>query len=221
MVFLPNSVFLEFIPYEQLEHANDKDYKLSTVLLDELEEGKLYEVVITQLYGMPLLRYRMGDVIKVIALKDKESQVNLPHIVIQRRVGETIDLAGLAKLDEKIIWKAIANTGIKYVEWSALKDYDQNKSFLRIYLELKKHMEAAEVERRIDEQLRIIDIDYKDIDDYLDLQPVRVTLFTPGTFQRYMDQKVKEGADLAHTKPAHVNPSEAVIKLLLQLSKVN
>jgi len=219
MVFFPDTVFFEFIPYEQLEYTDNKDYKPSTVLLNELEEGKLYEVVITQFYGMPLLRYRMHDVVKVIVLRDEKAQVNLPHVVIQRRVGETIDLAGLAKLDEKTIWQAIANTGIKYADWSACKEYDRNQSFLRLYLELKEQKEAAEVETMIDEQLRIVDTDYKDIDSYLDLQPVRVTLLSPGTFQRYMDEKVKEGADLAHLKPTHVNAPEAVIQRLLQLSE--
>ena len=220
MVFLPDSVFFEFIPYEQLDHLEDEDYKPSTVLLNELEEGRLYEVVITQFYGMPLLRYRMHDVIKVIALRDDETQVNLPHIIIQRRVGETIDLAGLAKLDEKTIWQAIASSGIKYTEWSACKEYAQNKSFLRLYLELKEQKEATEVATMIDKQLRIVDTDYKDIDSYLDLQLVRVRLLTPGTFERYRDDKVKEGADLAHLKPAHVNAPDAVIQRLLQLSEV-
>ncbi|GAI31244.1 unnamed protein product, partial [marine sediment metagenome] len=55
MVFVPDLVFFEFIPYEeQLEHQDDKDYQPSTVLLNEVEEGKLYEVVITHFYGMPL-----------------------------------------------------------------------------------------------------------------------------------------------------------------------
>ena len=220
MVFLPDTVFFEFIPEEQLEHLDDKDYQPSTVLLNELEEGKSYEVVITQFYGMPLLRYRMKDIIKVIALKDEESGINLPQIVFQRRVGETINLAGLADLDEKTIWQAIANTGIKYTEWSACKEYDQNKSFIRLYLELKERKEAREVETIIDEQLRIVDTDYKDIDSYLELQPVRVTLLTPGTFQRYMEEKRKEGADLAHLKPAHMNAPDVVIQRILQLSEV-
>ena len=221
MIFLPDMVFLEFIPYEELrDHGDDKDYQPSTVLLGELEEGKLYEVVITQFYGMPLLRYRIKDLIKVIALRDDEAGINLPQIAFQRRVDETINLAGLAQLDEKTIWQAIANTGIKYTEWSACKEYDRDQTFLRLYLELKERKEAAEIATMIDEQLKIVDTDYKDIDAYLGLQPVRVTVVSRGTFQRYMDEKRKEGADLAHLKPAHVNVSEAVVQRLLQLSEV-
>jgi len=222
LTFVPDMAFFEFIPYnEQLEHQDDKDYQPSTVLLDEVEEGKLYEVVITQFYGMPLLRYRLKDIVKIVVLRDEEAGVNLPQMVFQRRVGETINLGGLAHLDEKTIWQAIANTGIKYTDWSACKEYDKNQSFLRIYIEMKEEREASEVAVMIDKQLKIVDTDYKDIDAYLKLQPVRVTLLSPSTFQRYVDEKRKEGADLAHLKPSHVNPPGAIIQRLLELSEVS
>jgi len=219
MVFLPDMVFFEFIPYEELlKLQDDKDYQPSTVLLDELEEGQSYEVVITHFYGMPLLRYRLNDLIKVIAKGDKETGIKLPQIAFQRRVGEIIDLAGLARLDEKIIWRAIANSGIKYNDWVAFKEYDQNQVFLRLFLELRGEREATDIAKMIDEQLKIVDTDYKDIDAYLKLQPVRVTLLSPGTFERYTEERKSEGADLAHLKPTHVNPPETIIKRLLELS---
>jgi len=221
LTFVPDLVFFEFIPYEeQREYKDDNDYQPATVLLDEVEEEKLYEVVITQFYGMPLLRYRMGDIIKVTAMEDKEAGVKLPQIVFQRRVGENINLGGLAELDEKIIWQAIANTGIRFADWSACKEYKGNQTFIRLYIELKEQRETEEIETMIDEQLKIVDTDYKDIESYLDLKPVRVTLLQPGTFQRYMEEKRKEGADLAHLKPAHVNPTERDIQRLLELSRM-
>ncbi len=221
MTFVPDHAFLEFIPIEEIPKINeDKDYQPRTVLLNGVEEGKLYEVVITQFYGMPLLRYRMKDIVKFVALKDTETGVNLPQMVFQRRVDEAINLAGLAQLDEKTIWQAIANTGMKYTEWTACKEYDGDKSFLRIFLELKETREPAELEKMIDEQLKIVDTDYSDINAYLEFQPVRVTLVSPGTFQRYMDEKRKEGANPSHFKPIHVNPTAEAIQLLLKLSEV-
>lgn len=219
MTFIPDMAFLELIPYEELlEYQDDKDSQPSTVLLNEVEEGKLYEIVITQFYGMPLLRYRVNDVIRIVAMKDDEAGINLPQIAFQRRVGQVINLGGLCWLDEKTIWQAIANTGIKYTEWTACKEYDQNQSFLRLYLELKEEREVAKVEALIDEQLEIVDTDYKDVHSYLSLQPVRVTLLSTGTFDRYREEKIKEGANLAHLKPTHVNPPEVVIQRLSELS---
>jgi len=220
MTFLPDLAFLEFIPYEEiLKQEDNKDYQPSTVLLNQLEAGKLYEIVITHLYGGPLLRYRMRDIIKIVALRDEEAGVNLPQMEFQRRADEAISLASLATLDEKVIWQAIANTGIKYTEWTACKESEHDKSFVRIYLELKERKEAAEIAAMIDEQLKQVDTDYKDVETYLGFQPVRVTLLSTGTFERYAEAKRREGASPAHMKPHRINPTEAVLQRLIQLSE--
>jgi len=168
---------------------------------------------------MPLLRYRMNDIFKVAALRDEETGINLPQLVFQHRVGDTINLAGLVELDEKTIWQAIANSGIKYTDWSACKKFRKGKDSLYLYLELKEEREAAWIENMIDEQLKVIDTDYTDVGYYLGAQPIRVTLLAPGTFEAYTTEKRKEGADLAHLKPAHMNPPEQYIQRLVQLSE--
>jgi hypothetical protein len=222
MTFLPDMAFLEFIPYEELvKEGEDKDYQPSTVLLDQLEADKLYEVVITNFYGGPLLRFRMQDIIKITSLSDSEADIKLPQMVFQRRSRDVIDLAGLAQLDEKTLWSAITNTNIKYNEWTAFKEYDQGKTYLRICLELKEKNNVDHVSSMLDKQLKLIDADYRDIEDYLKEQPIRVTLLSPGTFERYAEDKKREGVDLAHLKPPHINPLEAVIKKLIQMSEVS
>ena len=219
MIFIPDMVFLEFLPYdEQLNHRDDSQQP-ATVLLDEVEEGVLYEVVMTQFYGMPLIRYRTNDVIKFVDMHDKEAGIDLPQMVFQRRIDEVISLAGLARLDEKTVWQAISNTGIKYEEWSARSERDHNQNFIHLYIELKEKREATEIAGMVDEQLKRTDTDYKDIDFYMNVQPVRVTLLSPGTFRRYTEEKAKEGADIAHIKPPHINATEALIQHVLRLSE--
>ncbi len=221
MTFIANSVFLEFIPYDKKsEYTDIKDSHPRTVLLNELEEGKLYEVILTQFHGMPLLRYRINDLIKVVALKDEEAGIHLPQIMIQRKVGESIGLGGLADIDEKTIWQAIVDSGIKFVDWTARKEIDQNQSFIRLYIELKEQREAVEIATTIDNQLKILDADYRDVGAYLKLQPVKVTLLPAGTFQRYTAEKRREGADLAHLKPVRVNPPEEILQRLLRLGNI-
>jgi hypothetical protein len=218
LTFIPHFAFWEFIPEDESRKSReDKDYQPATLLLNEIEPGNIYEVVLTHFHGMPFMRYRIGDAIKVIALSDNEAGVNLPQIIFHSRVGETIDLAGLARLTERVIWQALANTGVKHEDWVACKEYDKDKAFLRLYIELKEEREAAEIESLMDRQLKAIDPDYRDLDSYLEFQPVRVTVLPQGTFDRFYEEKVKEGADLAHLKPPHMNASEAVIKQLVQL----
>ncbi len=222
MVFPPDIVFLEFIPYDDiLAHPDEPEYQFSTVLLDELRPGKLYEVVISHFYGMPLLRYRTQDLVKVITLDEKKTGVKLPQVEFYRRIADVINLAALAQLDERTIWQAINNTGVKFVEWSAVKEYDKNKSCLRIYIEPKEVTNADKLANAVDEQLKIIDTDYKDIGSYLNIQPVRVTLLSNGTFGRYMQEKREQGVDLAGLKPAHINASEEAVRRLLYLSEVS
>jgi len=220
MVFLPYFAFFEFIPYgESLKLQEDKHYQPSTMLLNEVEEGNLYEVIITQFYGMPLLRYRLNDVVKIIAMEDEEVGINLPQISFHHRVGEVINLGGLCWLDEKTVWQALYNTGVKFIEWATCKEYDSDQTFLRLYLELKEEGDADEVANMIDEQLKLVDTNYWELHSTLNLKPVRVTLLSTGTFRRYTEEKIGEGADLAHLKPAHMNTPELHIQRLLQLSE--
>ena len=217
MTFVPFSNFYEFIPEEEwLKSREDKDYQPSTVLLDEVEEGKTYEIVTTNFHGGAFLRYRLGDLVKITSLKDKETGINLPQMTFQSRADDVIDIAGFARLDEKTIWQAVKNTGIPYVDWSARKEYIQEKPVLHIYLESSRdNLNEDEAQRLIDQQLANLDNDYRDLRSMTGAEPVVVTLLNQGAFQQYLEKKRAAGFDLAHLKPPHVNPPDEVLKELL------
>jgi phenylacetate-coenzyme A ligase PaaK-like adenylate-forming protein len=176
-------------------------------------------VVLTQLYGMPLLRYRMNDIIKVIALEDPETGVKLPQVVFQRKAGEVINLGNMVHLDEKSLWQAIAKCDVNYTEWCAFKDFDRSRALLHLYIELKDEIDTGELERRLDAQLRLVDSDYKDVEIYLKYWPLKITILAPGTFRAFAEERKKNGADLVHLKPAHVNAPEAELIQLRQVSE--
>ena len=93
MTFYPYLVFHEFIPEEEwLRSRQDKSYQPQTVLLDEVEPGKTYEVVISNFHGMPLLRYRPVDLVTITALEDPETGIKLPQTVFFSRADGLIDL---------------------------------------------------------------------------------------------------------------------------------
>ncbi len=216
MTFIPFSSFREFIPEEEwLKSREDKDYQPSTVLVDELELGKRYEVVITNFYGMPFLRYRIGDLIRVVALEDKEAGIKLPQMVFDSRADDLIDIGGFTRLGEKTIWQAIANTKIKYEDWTIRKEYEQDRPILRLYIEPKQVIDAGDLERLIHRELVALDRDYKNLESMLGIRPLRVTILLPGSSQRYYEAKRRAGADLAHLKPPHMNASDAAIQDLL------
>lgn len=221
MTFIPFFSFLEFIPEEEwLKGRQNNDYQPSTVLLNQLEKGKRYELVVTNFYGMPFLRYRQGDLIRIIDLKDDELGIQIPQMRFDSRADDLIDIGGFTRLDEKTVWQAINNAGIKYEDWAARKEYELDKPVLRIYLESKEEIDKNESERRIHNELVAIDVEYSNLERMLGIKPLRLTLLPKGSFQHYFEEKRKAGADLSHLKPAHMNASDQVIKDLLYHSAV-
>ncbi len=218
MTFLPDSVFLEFVPHTGREGAEPR--RDSALLLDQLEPGGLYEVIVTQFHGMPLLRYRIGDVIRVVSIGDEKTGIKLPQVEVRRKVGEAINLGSLCNLDERALWSAIAASGIPYAEWTALKEYDHHQTFLRLIIELKAPCTAKEVSRLVHDELKKVDLDYEDVERFLGLNPVRTTIISAGSFARYVEARIREGAVLSHLKPAHVNPSSEMLKLLLGVGSI-
>jgi hypothetical protein len=219
LTFLPDSAFLEFIPEgESLKSRYDTGYKPTTVLLDEVKEQASYEIVITSFYGVPFLRYRLGDLIKIVSLEDEEAGISLPQMVFKSRADDIIDLAGFTRLDEKAIWQAIANTGIRYEDWTIRKEYEQDKVALHLYIELKEDRSPEEMSHLIHEQLKLIDKDYMDLEAMLKVQPLQVTLLSTGTFSRYLEEQQRKGVDLAHLKPRHTNVEDSTVQTLLRIN---
>ena len=79
-VLLPDSVFYEFKPEEQDGYDN-------LLTMDQLEEGKNYELVITNLSGF--YRYKMKDVVRVVG-----KYHNTPTIEFMYRANQTVNLMG-------------------------------------------------------------------------------------------------------------------------------
>jgi len=217
MTFFPDAAFLEFIPEDEwAKWRIDSSYKPTTVLLNEVEAGKRYEVVITNLFGKPLIRYRMHDLIKFTALEDKETGIKLPQMEIVGRSAAFIDLAGFTGLiDEKLVWQAIVNTQIKYVDWSARKEVENQKPIINLYFEPVGTVDPEDLQIKVGEQIRQLNPFYADYEDMIDSKALKVTILEPGSFQKYQQAKVDQGADLAHLKPPHMNASDENIQLLL------
>ncbi len=220
MTFFPNLAFLEFIPEEEcLKSRRDKGYQPTTVLFDEVEAGKPYELVITDFYGMPFLRYRVGDLIRFTSLRDEETGINLPQMIFAGRADDVIDVHGIARLDEKTVWQAIVNTGIDFEEWTMRKESEKGEPVISLYIEPKQEVEPEQFRDRLHEELKALEPFYLEMATDLKVNPLRVKLLPRGTFQLYFMGKQKEKAMLAQLKPSHMNASDEVIYTLLKLSK--
>lgn len=224
MTFVPNLNFLEFIPEsEYTKWELDNSYQPKTVLLSEVKAGGNYEVVVTNFHGGAMVRYRMKDVIKITSLKNQRLGIDVPQMTFEGRLDDIIDIGGMIRLTERAIWQAIENTNIPYEDWTARKEAVDGKPILHLHLELKDNYIASErgVATAVLQQLRKFDEGtfYGSLARIADPNPIKVTLLPRGTFINYIAQRRAEGADLAHLKPPHINPSDKVLSLLRERVK--
>jgi hypothetical protein len=219
MTFIPNMNFLEFIPEAEYEKwKEDRSYIPGTVLLDEVRPNSKYELVISNFHGSPLIRYRTGDIIKITSLRNKKLNIELPQMVFEGRIDDAIDISGFFALTEKVIWQSISNTTIPYVDWAARKEKEGNTFYLHVYLELKGDIKLSEdtIARAIYAELRKMDegFIYADVGNVLNTMPVKVTLLPKGAFENHINLRRSQGADLAHLKPRHINPTDKELAIL-------
>ena len=226
MTFIPNLNFLEFIPeQERFKWQLDSSYQPKTVLLDEVEAGKDYEVVLTSFHGGAMVRYRNGDMVRITSLRNEKLGIELPQMVFERRADDIIDF-NVIRLTEKSIWQALERTGIGYKDWVAYKEPGQ--MVLRLFLELKDGYSGNEkdIAAAVYEQIMKPEGDdlslaaaSNDVVDMVNFS-VKVDLLPSGAFANYTSQRRTAGAELAHLKPPHVNPSEEVLALLSGTQRV-
>ena len=217
LYFLPDACFYEFVPEaDWAAGREDPSYIPRTVLLDEVEVGDRYEVVITSFHGGSFLRYRLHDLVRFVSLRDEQAGIDLPSITFAGRDRDLIDLAGFTGLiDEKFFWQAIAKTGIAYEEWAVRKELLGLHAGLHLYIELKEDLAAEDVAEAVHQALASLNPFYEDLVSFLGVRPLHVTLLPPGTFMRYMAAQHAAGADMAHLKPPHMNaPDDVIAKLL-------
>jgi len=221
MTFIPSLNFLEFIPEEEhFKWQLDRSYQPKTVLLDEVKAGENYELIITNFHGGAMVRYRIGDMIRITSLRNEKLGIDIPQMVFERRADDLLDFF-VVRLTEKTIWQAIESAGIAYADWAAYKE--PGEPVLRLFVELKNGFQASEADvagaiyRQIMEsdnnehRASLLDNDFTNAIGFR----VAVTLLPCGAFANYTSQRQAEGADLAHLKPPHINPSEKVLSLLL------
>ncbi len=226
MTFIPNLNFLEFIPEkEHFKWQLDHSYQPKTVLLDEVKAGENYEMVITNFHGGALVRYRIGDMVRITSLRNEKLGIDTPQMVFEGRADDLLDFV-VIRLTEKVIWQAIENTGIAYADWTVFKR--AGEPVLNLFIEPKDGYRASEtdVATAVYEQIMKSDNDayttsqsHDDLVDMINFR-VEVTLLPCGAFANYTSQRQAEGADLAHLKPPHINPSDKVLSLLLAKPEV-
>lgn len=213
LTFFPDVNFLEFIPKSELnKESAQKGYIPETVLFHELEAGETYELVITKLRGGAFVRYRIGDIMKCVSLENKEDKIALPQVKYLDRVHNIIDLSGFTRITKQLIGDALKLENISKSTWTASKELGHGTVHLNIYLENHDHLPEDELYERINERMKSLDPDYKDVHELLGHNPLRIKVLKTGSFEKYKELKEVE--------IPQINPSQEELQFLLNVNKL-
>ena len=216
MYFFPDACFYEFIPEKEMERSlADPSYEPRTCLMNEVEEGEKYELVISVLKGGVFMRYRVGDVYRCIALENERDQVRFPRFEYIDRIPTVIDIAGFTRITENSIGRVIGLSGLKVKDWAAAKEITENKRpFLHMYVEMEPEclFSSAVTVNILKEHMGVyfkyVDEDYKDLKKILGIDPLEITILRCGTFDTYY----RGGKE----KMRRINPTQYEIGELLK-----
>jgi hypothetical protein len=218
LVFFPDVCFYEFIPWPELEkNLDDPSYVPRTYLMDELQEGMNYELVISNLKGGAFARYRVGDIFKCISLYNEQDDLHLPQFEYLDREPGLIDIAGFTRISEATISEALTLSKLDIHDWCALKQFDDNnRAFMHLYVEVSPEGIHYGLTREIITEhlaiyFRYIDSDYKDLKSLLGIEPLQITIIPTGTIDRYTEVFGK--------RPRRMNPSHFEMLELMKIAR--
>ncbi len=211
-ILAPAAAFVEFLPVE----AGDDFSKCVT--LDKLEEGKIYELIITNLSGF--YRYRMSDAVKVTGFYNKT-----PKVQFMYRVNRTINLAE-EKTTEKALQITVENVcnemGIDLADFSVYPNTDVIPNRYDFLIEPMKEIstfDMAALKECLYKYLIEANPVYKDCVDDKWLDKPEVYFLQPETSFLYRDMMVFKGASLNQLKPVRVIMNERQRKFFLSLKQ--
>lgn len=192
LVLYPDACFYEFIPEEEmLKSLDDPSYQPSTCLLNEVLEGRDYELVVSVLKGGAFARYRVGDVYHCLGIGGEGVGAGVPRFSFVDRIPTVIDIAGFTRITENSIEEVVRYSGLSIQDWVAAKEYKNNRPYLHLYVEMRPDaVETSLVSRQVlIEHLSVyfkhFDSDYHDLKRMLGIDPLEVTVMRSGAISDY------------------------------------
>jgi len=224
-VLHPQAMFYEFYPIEASNGSDDGDAIDSekTLFIEQLEPGKEYEVIITNLTG--LYRYRFGDVIRCTGYHHKS-----PVVEVAYRKGQFMNVTG-ERTSEETFYKALSRTAKE--EWNlTLKDYTTVEYFLKegnrkpryvVFVELADGIDGSQPVERVltSEEMKELDVhlgkqnkSYQALRTNGRLQQIEVITVRNGTFEEVRQGMIANGVGATQIKQPRVTRNEKLIEIL-------
>ncbi len=198
---IPDSVFFEFLPLD----AGDDFSKIVT--MDGLEEGKDYEVIITNCSGF--YRYRMRDAIRVTGKFN-----NTPTVQFLYRIDQTVSIMG-EKTTEVALRTAAENTakelGFELIDFSVYPDLDSAPVRYQYFFEIgqkPKGLKPKEIRFVLEQKLAEANPSMGDKVKKGICGATKLNFLEPETYMLYRDLMISKGTASAQLKPVRVINNE-------------
>ncbi|KAJ4461675.1 putative plant auxin-responsive GH3 [Paratrimastix pyriformis] len=207
----PNQAFFEFIEEEDCDQEQPK-----TKLLHQLEMGKRYEIVLTNVCG--LYRYRMGDVLEVGAAPRFDTP--RMHFAYRRNmvlfIGKTTEdqlMSSSTQYQERMA-RLHPSSNHQLFDFCVVEIMSEGTPYYRIFLEfaheasILAQRSVAEIEAEAsavwDELLSKVNPEYGDDRVREEVLACRCFVVKQGTFWNMRAEAVARGANPAQAKVVHV-----------------
>ncbi len=201
-VMLPHCIFFEFIPVND-DDPDAEEENPQTLLLDELEVGKKYEVVVTNSSG--LYRYRMDDVVQVTRMYQNTPQV---EFLYRRNLGVNIaNEKTTTEMTDAAAAKTAEATGTQFVGYSFCPDYSSTPVRYCMLVETKAPVDEQTRQQMIDaldEALKEINEKYFKYRRWGMLNRPEVLLLAENSYEDYREMLRQSGVVLNQIKPVTV-----------------
>lgn len=195
-MLIPWGGFYEFIPVEE-------GGKSTPLLMDQLEVGKEYELIVTNLSGF--YRYRLGDVIRVMGYHNE-----CPMIVLSYRKSQLISMYG-EKVTETALHNAVEamakESRTVVLEYSVYADAETDPGHYVVLLESDREIPPDQwpcYSEILNRKLCEAHDSYRKKIEQKIMLPLEVKFVQPQTYALYRDLKVMGGASPNQIKPLHV-----------------
>ena len=201
-VLIPDAGYIEFIPEEEMDLPQEI-LRERTLECDQLEIGKKYEMVVTNLSG--LYRYRIGDVVQVNGYEGLS-----PRLCFHHRRSQVVNVAG-EKTSEDLLQYAVdalcrrRNLGI--TGWSVLEDHSISPGRYVVFLETDpviRPEDRGTCRDILEEELASASDFYRQYIGDGHLSPMKLVCLQPQTYQLYRELMIYKGASSNQMKPVHM-----------------
>lgn len=206
-VVIPDTVFYEFIEEKDFSCENPK-----TLCIDELKQGGIYEIILTNYSG--LYRYRLGDVVKVV-----EYFNNTPSIEFLYRKNQALNMVAEKTTEEHLtnaILKMVENLKINLIDYTTYPDNSISPGRYIIYLEISdESKDSSLLEGEFDKQLSLVNLAYGRARQCKKLSRPKIVLVKRNTFNRIKELLINGEVSKNQIKiPRVVIGKEKIISLL-------